>query len=68
MRILDFNVGERVKIRKSNLTGLIIRIGGTYAVVQLEEDYRTIKVRITNLIHLDSFIVRLIRKMKRKLR
>ena len=57
MRLLNFQFGDLVRIKDTNLTGTVIRTGGTYAVVEFVAEGKkdAIRIPLTRLRHTEKW-------------
>ena len=53
MRIQNFEIGDRVTITKSELSGRVIQTGGKYAKV--ETNTGVVRIQISRLRHMDTW-------------
>jgi len=61
MRICDFKLGDKIRITRTNLRGTIIKIGGMYATIKIN-DYSEITMYISRLRHIESLAQRKIKE------
>jgi len=63
MKLFDFKVGDEVRIAKTNLSGVIIKLGGVRAIVRINENSE-ITMYLSRLRHVKSFTERKIDEAK----
>lgn len=68
MRILDYNFGDHVRIRNTNLIGTVIRMGGSYAIVEfISEGKRDcLRIPLVRLRHAEKWSVIALKSVRRK--